>query len=96
MGKLYNFWPVPVGIEHFNNCDDLNEQLKKDIKTIAKTEESEIRSGVDVWQSGSFRDGYPSFDKLREIIKPVVYKFMVQSGYHIHAMDYYSINNFWT
>ena len=34
MGKLYNCWPVPVGIEHFKDATDLNKQLREDIKTI--------------------------------------------------------------
>ena len=95
MGKLYNFWPVPVGIEHFKDATDLNKQLREDIKTIWHKESPETRSGINVWQSGSFRDNYSSFDQLREMIKPIVYKFMVESGYHKRAMDYYSIDSFW-
>ena len=95
MGKLYNFWPVPVGIEHFKDCTTLNKKLRDDIDIIKNEKTQQNRSGVGVWQSRLFRDGYSSFDQLREMIKPVVYKFMVESGYHKRAMDYYSIDSFW-
>ena len=95
MGKLYKFWPVPVGVEHFKDHTTLNKKLRDDIDIIKNEKTQQNRSGVGIWQSCLFRDGYSSFDQLREMIKPVVYRFMTESGYHKHAMDYYNIDNFW-
>ena len=97
MEHLYEFWPVPVGVKQFSDSEVtlLNQELRQDIITITQTEEPETRSGIGVWQSGLFKNSYTSFDKLAELIQPVAFKFMVQSGYHQDAMKHYSISSFW-